>query len=250
MKLKSSVKILSIILTGLLMADQASAAIALDRTRVIFDGASKSMSLNISNENKELPYLAQGWIENEKGDKIESPLMVLPPLQRVEPGTKSQLKVQATYAATKLPQDRESLFYFNLREIPPRSSTPNTLQIALQTRIKLFYRPKSLQATQDDYSNPWQNKITMTRSGDRYDIVNPTPYYVTIAGASSNEKGKDISGFEPTMIPPKSSKQMKGNASLLGNSPVITYINDFGGRPKLLFKCIGHECQVRSNLPG
>ncbi|WP_223346554.1 fimbria/pilus periplasmic chaperone, partial [Escherichia coli] len=41
--------------------------------------------------------------------------------------------------------DRESLFYYNVREIPPKSGKANTLQIALQTRIKLFWRPKALE---------------------------------------------------------------------------------------------------------
>ena len=45
----------------------AQAAVALDRTRAIITGDEKSISLNISNENKQLPYLAQGWVENEKG---------------------------------------------------------------------------------------------------------------------------------------------------------------------------------------
>ncbi|MGT9169473.1 fimbria/pilus periplasmic chaperone, partial [Escherichia coli] len=40
---------------------------------------------------------------------------------------------------------RESLFYYNVREIPPKSGKANTLQIALQTRIKLFWRPKALE---------------------------------------------------------------------------------------------------------
>lgn len=47
----------------------AQAAIALDRTRAIMTGEDKSISLNISNENKQLPYLAQGWIENAQGEK-------------------------------------------------------------------------------------------------------------------------------------------------------------------------------------
>lgn len=62
-----------------------------------------------------------------------------------------------------LPQDRESLFYFNLREIPPKSSKPNTLQLALQTRIKLFYRPAPLAVNPND--KPWQEKVTLTREG-------------------------------------------------------------------------------------
>lgn len=39
--------------------------------------------MNIANNNTELPYLAQGWIEDEQGNKITSPLTVLPPVQRL-----------------------------------------------------------------------------------------------------------------------------------------------------------------------
>jgi chaperone protein PapD len=250
MKLKTNL-ILAATLTGCaFMAQQASAAIALDRTRVIFDGGHPSMSLNITNENHDLPYLAQGWLEDASGQKINSPLMVLPPLQRVEPGAKSQIKIQATPAAALLRQDRESLYYFNLREIPPRSDKPNTLQLALQTRIKLFYRPAALAATQNDYANPWQTKLTLTRSGDHYQVNNPTPYYVTILGASPGLKGSDIPGFEAMMVSPKDSVPLKGSAAALGNTPVLTYINDFGGHPRLEFQCTGTQCAVKENHKG
>ena len=63
------------------LAPAANAAIALDRTRVIFDGSVQSVSLSVSNQNKQLPYLAQGWLEDAQGNKIPSPLTVLPPVQ-------------------------------------------------------------------------------------------------------------------------------------------------------------------------
>ncbi|MGN7915780.1 fimbria/pilus periplasmic chaperone [Enterobacter sp. 22466] len=250
MKLETFLAALTVVLSSVLIVQQATAAIALDRTRVIFNGGSHSMSLNVTNENKELPYLAQGWIEDASGKKVASPLMVLPPLQRVEPGAKSQIKIQATPATAQLPQNRESLYYFNLREIPPRSNKPNTLQIALQTRIKLFYRPDSLMVTQNDYANPWQMKLTLIRKGDQYQINNPTPYYVTIVGAASTLKGKDVPGFNPLMVAPKGSSMMKGSVAALGGAPVLTYINDFGGQPKLEFQCAGSHCMVKANKPG
>ncbi|MGT3194634.1 fimbrial biogenesis chaperone, partial [Yersinia enterocolitica] len=87
---------------------------------------------------------AQAWIENEKHEKITTgPIVVTPPVQRLEPGEKSMVRLSSTPEINKLPQDRESLFYFNLREIPPKSEKANVLQIALQTKIKLFYRPDS-----------------------------------------------------------------------------------------------------------
>lgn len=227
-----------------IFTSQANAAIALDRTRVIYNASNKSVSMNVSNENKHLPYLAQGWIEDEQGNKITSPLIVLPPVQRIESGAKSQVKVQGLPALQQLPQDRESLFYFNLREIPPRSDKPNTLQIALQTRIKLFYRPQAIEPTKEQMSTPWQEKMTLTRQGDRYVINNPTPYYITIVEASTTKGGQSAKGFVPLMVPPKSTAPLSASVSALGSTPVLTYVNDFGGRPELIFRCAGDTCQA------
>ncbi|KOY63513.1 fimbria/pilus periplasmic chaperone [Photorhabdus heterorhabditis] len=244
MKLKNMINAATIAVLSLSVISEAMAAIALDRTRIVFNGEDKSTSMDISNQNKELPYLAQGWIEDEQGNKINGPLVVTPPVQRVEPGARSQVKIQSLPTTVQLPQDRESLFYFNLREIPPRSKKPNTLQIALQTRIKLFYRPKAIFASRVVLDNPWQEKMTLTRQGDQYQVNNPTPYYITVVDASNQLKGQTVTGFQPLMVAPKSSAVLSGSARVLGSAPVLTYINDYGGRPQLTFSCAGDHCQV------
>jgi chaperone protein PapD len=231
---------------GLMALAPGYGAISLDRTRVIFNGDSKSVSLNISNENTQLPYLAQGWIEDASGAKITSPLIVLPPVQRVDPGAKSQLKIQALPATAQLAQDRETLYWFNLREIPPRSEKPNTLQIALQTRIKMFYRPASIVPTKAELANPWQEKLTLERKGDSYQVNNPTPYFVTLVDAGSR-KDQSASGFKPVMVEPFGNARLGVSAAALGSAPVITYINDYGGRPTLTFRCAGAACQVEKS---
>lgn len=225
------------------LTTQAQAAIALDRTRIIFAGGDKSVSLSVNNDNPQLPYLAQGWIEDVQGNKVTSPLTVLPPVQRIEPGAKSQIKVQALPMVNQLPQDRETLYYFNLREIPPKSTKSNTLQIALQTRIKLFYRPKALVKTTVEMATPWQEQLTLTKQGDRYLVNNPTPYYVTLVDAG-RQKGVSAPGFEPLMLDPKGSAALGVSASALGDTPVLTYVNDYGGRPLLTFRCGGTDCQL------
>lgn len=225
----------------------AQAAIALDRTRVVFPGSEKSVSLSVRNQNTELPYLAQGWLEDERGVKLEgqSAFTVLPPLQRVEPKGQTQVKIQAMPAASQLPQDRESLFYFNLREIPPQSDKPNVLQIALQTRIKMFYRPAAIaEAAAQQQATPYQEKLTLEKSGDGYTVNNPTPYFVTLIGASVSKGGEVVKGFEPLMVPPKGSAKLGGSAAALGATPVLVYVNDYGGQPALTFRCAGNACQV------
>ncbi|MCO7580385.1 MULTISPECIES: fimbria/pilus periplasmic chaperone [Pseudomonas chlororaphis group] len=229
-------------LLGICAAQASLAAVSLDRTRVIFTGGEKSVSLSISNQNSQLPYLAQAWIENEQVEKITSPLVVVPPIQRLEAGGNSQVKIQGLPELAQLPQDRESLFYFNLREIPPRSDKPNTLQIALQTRVKLFYRPAAIAPRAGINEAPWQEKLTLTRQNDRYLVNNPTPYYVTLIGAAPNLKADDIAGFKPLMIAPRDQLDLGVSSTALGDKPVLTYVNDYGGRPQLQFSCAITTC--------
>lgn len=244
MTVQTSARI-ALTLMSMMAAQHATAAISLDRTRVIVNAEDKSTSVSISNNNTRLPYLAQAWLEDANGNKVNSPLTVLPPVQRVEPSAKSQIKIQPLPAANLLAQDRESLFYFNLREIPPKSDKPNTLQLALQTRVKLFYRPAALAKTGAQEGAPWQEQITLSRQGDQFRVDNPTPYYVTLVEGATSDKAKPIDKFTPVMVAPKSQATLSVPAAALGATPVLTYVNDYGGRPKMTFTCTGTTCQVK-----
>ncbi|MBL5902033.1 fimbria/pilus periplasmic chaperone [Serratia fonticola] len=216
----------------------AFSAIALDRTRVIYEGDNKAISLNISNENKQLPYLAQAWVEDHEQQKVAGPLIVTPPIQRLEPGAKSMVRISAMPEAKALPQDRETLFYFNLREIPPRSDKSNVMQIALQTKVKLFYRPASIVMKPGAV---WQNELVLHKTATGYQIENPTPYYITVTGIAARAKGREDNGFVPVTLAPKSRTDVK---SIVFDAPVVTYINDYGGRPELAFTCAQQRCSV------
>ena len=226
-----------LVMTCLNAVSAAQAAISLDRTRAIFNGDETSMTLGITNDNKQLPYLAQAWIEDKNQEKTPTgPLVVTPPVQRLEPGAQSMVRLASTPDINKLPQDRESLFYFNLREIPPKSEKANVLQIALQTKIKLFYRPKAIKAKPDAV---WQNQLVLNKMSSGYRIENPTPYYVTVIGLGGSEKQAKEGEFEAVMLAPKSTQAVKsGTYSTL----YLSYINDYGGRPVLQFNCSGDRC--------
>ncbi len=71
-----------------LVAGYAQAGVSLDRTRIIITEKESSSSANLSNTSPDIPFLAQSWVEDEKGNKIASPLIVLPPLQRINGGRK------------------------------------------------------------------------------------------------------------------------------------------------------------------
>ncbi|PRD14168.1 fimbria/pilus periplasmic chaperone [Pantoea coffeiphila] len=221
------------------------AAIAIQQSRVIFDGDKLSQSLLVINQNPHAPYLVHGWIEDEIGKRVQGPLLILPPIQRIEPGENSQIKIQALTAARLLRQDRETLFYLNLREIPPRVKGGNTLQVALQNRIKVFYRPVGLKNR--ELASPWHSQLILTRRDNRWQIANPSPYYITLVDAQIHQKGSQIADFTPLMLAPGSSEMLPGNISHYGHAPVFTYLNDYGGRPEVTFKCGKERCNVISN---
>lgn len=89
-------KSLCLMLTSTAFATHA--AINLDRTRIVFPESDKASSLKVDNQSKVLPYLALSWIEDEKGQKEDTHFMALPPIQRIEAGTSSQIRIvkQAT----------------------------------------------------------------------------------------------------------------------------------------------------------
>lgn len=124
------------------------AAINLDRTRIVFPESDKASSLKVDNQSKALPYLALSWIEDEKGRKEDTHFMALPPIQRLEAGSASQVRIVKQAATSQLPKDRESLFYFNLREVPPKSSSASdersVMQIAMQSRTNCSGAQKRL----------------------------------------------------------------------------------------------------------
>lgn len=223
------------------LVNEAGAAIALDRTRAIFPGSEKSISLSITNDSTSMPYLAQGWIEDDKGTKISGPLIVVPPLQRLEAKGKSSMRINAMPDAAMLPQDRESLFYFNVREVPPKSDRPNVMQLALHTKIKLFYRPASIMP--EKYSR-WDNKLVLHKVNGGYRVENPTPYYVTVIGITAAPRVAVAGGFQTVMVPPKSTLMVN---SPHYTSPHVTTINDFGGKPTLPFSCNGNLCRAAAN---
>lgn len=241
MKLLNKVKLITVISASLL-TQSAYSAIALDRTRVIYDEGEKSVSIGLTNEHKTSPYLAQAWIENDKDEKVNSPFIVTPPVHRIEADSKSQIKVQAIPAVAQLPKDRESVYYLNVREIPPRSDKVNVLQIALQTKIKLFYRPASI-ATKDRLENlPQENEIKVIKQGGNSIVKNPSPYYLSITKLKKGHT--DVENFEPIMVPPLGESSLGKTAGDIGSSPTLVYLNDFGGTVDLTFNCNGTECSV------
>lgn len=231
-----------IVASGTILSSHA--ALTVDRSRLVMNEGDKSVSINVTNRNQQDPYLAQGWIEDENERKLTGPLMVLPPVQRVEAGSKTLVRIQALPDVSTLPKDRESVFYFNLREIPPKNSKPNTLTLAMQTRLKLFWRPAALKVDPMADTVPGVDNLTLTKAGDRYVVHNPTPYHVSFVEARASLKGRGLESFEPVMVAPKGQADLPVKAAALGSAPVLMFVNDYGSQRLLPFSCSGFVCRA------
>lgn len=214
------------------------AAVNLDRTRIVFPESDKASSLKIDNQSKTLPYLALSWIEDENGRKEDSHFMAIPPIQRLEAGASSQVRIVKQAATARLPKDRESLFYFNLREVPPKSSSASeersVMQVAMQSRIKLFWRPKAIAKKAGDQA---EMRMEVTANAKGLTVHNPTPYYITLAWLSKNAKTM-LPGFDSLMIAPFATATTS-TGDYHGNYYSIGYIDDYGALKKVDAQCSG-----------
>ncbi|WP_227744158.1 fimbria/pilus periplasmic chaperone [Hafnia paralvei] len=181
------------------------------------------MAITLSNQSKTQPYLAQSWVDDASGKCSESYLLTLPPLQRVDAGKKTQVRIMALPATASLPKDRETLFYFYVREIPPKSDKENVQQIALQSRLKLFWRPEGIKKRASGRS---EEKVTITSLNGKLVLKNPTPYYITLGYLERDNKGS-FPGFDSVMLAPFSSQDF--NVKWEGSTLHVGYIDDFGG---------------------
>ncbi len=200
----------------------AYASINVDRTRIVFSAKQDTVSMTLSN-NAELPYLAEAWIEDENGQKVLNDFVVIPPIQRIEANGKNQIKIVRSESSKGLPDNKETLYYLNIKEVPPKSEYKNNMQVALKSKLKIFYRPTQI-LTNNDQS--WLSEIKVSYKNKVVKIDNPTAYYINIADVV-DKKGQVVKGIGYNMLKPQSFKEIKLSNDL---SPDIKigYIDDYG----------------------
>lgn len=216
------------------------AAINVDRTRIVMSSSDKSLAITLTNESKDVPFLAQSWIEEASGKRSETYLLALPPLQRIDGGKKAQVRIMALPGMTTLPKDRETLFYYNIREVPPKSEKANVLQIAMQSRLKLFWRPEAIKKAANVRT---EEQLTIERNAKELTIKNPTPYYITLGYLGADNKGS-FPGFDSIMVAPFSSQKFKAG-NFKGSELSVGYIDDFGGLQINIYHCAGALCTIK-----
>ena len=207
-------------------AMNATAGIQVGGTRLVYDGAKREASISVKN-TEALPYVVQSWIDN--GDEKNGrnvPFSITPPIFRLDGGKESLLRIQ--YAGQGLPTDRESVLWLNVQEIPPAPEKENVLQIAMRTRIKLFYRPKGLTGESKDAAARLRWQVRQEQGKTMLVVDNPGVYSVSLG--TVKVEGKEIDG---QMVLPKAQLSMPvpDDAKLIAGGQYdlsFVYVNDYG----------------------
>ncbi|EDX6894434.1 fimbrial chaperone [Salmonella enterica] len=205
---------------NIVVAFQASAAFTLSGTRFIYDEGRKNISVEVSNANKET-FGGQVWVDNTTQPSGEVFFTPAPSFFKVAGGEKQIIRLLNVNPA--LPQDRESLFWLNVQEIPPAPKDgENVLAIALNTQVKLFYRPKHLKDGRDKAEQKMQVNGTK--------LKNPTPYYFAVTAVTVNgQKIKLSSELDKQLSQMSPFTEVNVGRSLTG-TVVIEAIDDYGAR--------------------
>jgi len=222
---------------GLACPLPAHASVVIAGTRVIYHATDREVTIRLSNEGKS-PALTQAWIDN--GDPratpsaVEVPFTVTPPVARIDPGKGQTLRI--IYTAEPLPQDKESVFWLNVLEVPPKPAADeadaNRLQLAFRSRIKLFFRPAGLSGSADEAPARIAWRVVQASATPALEASNPGPYHVSFASLDLTGGGKAAKFDVGGMVGPGEVKVFPLTGEVgQGVDLKVHYraINDYGG---------------------
>lgn len=227
----------AVLALGLAAALQAQASVVIGGTRIIYNANERETTIKLSNEGKS-PALTQTWID--KGDpkatpaSIDVPFSVTPPVARIDPGKAQTLRIIHTGEA--MPQDKESVFWLNVLEVPPKPTAEeaevNKLQMAFRSRVKLFYRPAGLNGSANEA--PAQILWRLVQSANRPALEgrNPSPFHVSFSSIELAAGGKTARFDDGGMIAPGETKVFPLSGDVpQGPDAKVRYqaLNDYGG---------------------
>lgn len=216
---------------GLILLQISFAQVQPMKSRIIFDAnAGNSQSIRIKNASATEPFLAQSWIQDASGSKVVKPFIALPMLQRMDPGQEKMVKINFEGTGANIPQDRESLYSYNLAGIPPKSNATGQMNVVISSEIKLFYRPKNLPKYE---LMGWLKELQVTKRDTEFTLANPTAYHIVIYGF--NNGGPTGMVEKDVVLKPFSTEIV--NAKVSGNTVAVYIVNDYGSAERIIYHC-------------
>lgn len=216
---------------------QINASVIMTGTRIIYKEGSRSVDVNLKNQS-DFPYVVQTWFDAGKmtsgpDASVRVPFIATPPVFRIQPGAGQVVKVTFT-GGLKLPDDRESVFYFNFLQVPPsnidKNDAKNKMLVMLRNRVKIFYRPESLSSGPGRVF-PDISVTLVPGNASAVTVKNNTPFYVTVSSVAITNGQRRLSSASG-MIEPSGTHifSISGAGSVNGKKVIVTVVNDQGAR--------------------
>jgi len=204
---------------ALFISTVATSGVEIGGTRLIYNGTASQSAISVNNPDNK-PYLIQSWIsKTENGDESDSEFSTTPPLFKLN--AHAQNSVRVTLGENRLPTDRETVQWLNIKAIPTSSpEAKNELLIAVKSKMKLFYRPAELKG---DPALAYQ-QLTFSNEAGKLTIHNPSPFSVSLYELKVNGKKRE----QPPMILPFQTVSLPQPA-VTGGDVSWRAINDSGG---------------------
>lgn len=190
----------------------AHANIVMTGSRIIYPEGEPFVNVYLKNKSKNV-FMVQSWFENEDGTKAnqnEVPFVVLPPLAKIEPQRGQTLRIIKGIEKA-LPQDQESVFYFNFLQIPSNAAiaevaaSSNKIVVTVKHKVKLFYRPKQVINYNRNWEKDFQVQLINYQDGiAKVRLVNKQPLHVSLSGNMFIEHLGEKWFSETKMISPNS----------------------------------------------
>lgn len=222
---------------GMLLAVSVQAGVVLNTTRVIYPAKDKEVSLGVHNSGRG-EILLQSWLESADVAAPPSslPFVVTPPLVPMAGDGRQLLRL--IYAGAGMPDDRESVFWLNVQEIPQEAGE-NTLQIAIRQRIKVFFRPKGLEGDSFKAAEGLQWRVV----DNVLHVENPGVFHVSMVGLGMSQGTRELWNKDSQMLAPRQQLQwpLKPGAAGGGLSLVFASIDDFGAQVRYRSQMQGNQ---------
>ncbi len=225
------------LLVALLVPLLASASIQVQGTRFIYPGNVREITVDLHNE-ADRAALVQSWLDSgnpssEPGAE-QLPFVVLPPLVRVEPQVGQTLRI--AYTGQSLPEDRESVFWLNVLDVPPKPQAndgeeQNVMRLAFRTRVKMFFRPGGLQGSLEEAVEHMSWSLQPVGNGYALRATNDSPYHVSFRDLALTSGGHTYPSIDSGMVDPYATADfpLKGLTSAVVSGDIVGHwLNDFG----------------------
>jgi len=213
-------------LVGMVFAANVQASVVMTGNRIVYPADSREVSVQLTNRDA-FPGVVQVWLDDGDAKSTpqtsRAPFVTTPPVFRLAANAGQTVRLR--YVGKEVPQDRESLWWFNFVQIPPvekGAQADNQLLVMVRSRVKVFMRPKGLTGSPLEMA---ATSRVWLRDGKIF-LRNNSGYYLSLTSLELSGAGKK-QRIQSETVAPWSTVSWPAKVAQIGQAQ-LRWINDQG----------------------